>query len=308
MIPNCVLGIEQFATEIELMTGKRPGIIWKTTFLVLAPVSCLFHYSIMRSRKPKTARSSLNFRINSLRSSFVLASSVKSSSLQKLLMFLLPIYCNYSENVYKMLISKLFSSYGKEYTQEIRQKIMGTSLNDSARVFNGWHYWLAQTEIGIPLNGDEIRQYLGELGSVHFRHIPGVERLIRHLHKHGIPMGYATSSGLEEHQMKTESHRELFSLFSHGLCVPNDSEVLRGKPYPDCYQVCANRFRNPPSDCLVFEDSINGAWAGIRAGMQVVWIPDQVVQDNQLDMQVKLRIDSFENFKPEKVGLPPYLG
>ncbi|XP_036355768.1 sodium- and chloride-dependent glycine transporter 2-like [Octopus sinensis] len=36
-----ILGFEKFATEIELMVGKRPGIIWKTTFLVLTPVSCL---------------------------------------------------------------------------------------------------------------------------------------------------------------------------------------------------------------------------------------------------------------------------
>jgi hypothetical protein len=45
--------------------------------------------------------------------------------------------------------------------------------------------------------------------------LPGVERLIRHLHAHGVPMAVATSSHARHYELKTRLHRDLFGLFTH---------------------------------------------------------------------------------------------
>ncbi len=42
----------------------------------------------------------------------------------------------------------------------------------------------------------------------------GAEALVRHLVRHGVPVALATSSHRRHYDLKTQQHRELFSLFS----------------------------------------------------------------------------------------------
>lgn len=47
--------------------------------------------------------------------------------------------------------------------------------------------------------------------------LPGVERLIKHLHANGVPMAVATSSHQRGFLLKTSKHRELFGLFGQHI-------------------------------------------------------------------------------------------
>jgi len=47
-----------------------------------------------------------------------------------------------------------------------------------------------------------------------------------------------------------------------------------GKPAPDPFLLAARRLGVPPEECLVFEDTENGAKAAIAAGMDYVIVPD----------------------------------
>jgi len=73
---------------------------------------------------------------------------------------------------------------------------------------------------------------------------PGAEKLIRHLHAHGVPMALATGSSQPKMKCKTANHEELFSLFQHAVFGTGDPEVTRPKPAPDSYIVCAARFKS----------------------------------------------------------------
>ena len=73
--------------------------------------------------------------------------------------------------------------------------------------------------------------------------------MVRHLHKHNIPICVATGSNKSSYEMKTSKHTQLFSLFQHAVFSSDDKEVKHGKPAPDCFLVAARRFPDhPPPD------------------------------------------------------------
>ena len=50
----------------------------------------------------------------------------------------------------------------------------------------------------------------------------------------------------------------------------DDPNVDKGKPEPDIFLECWKKFGYPPKDqILVFEDSLNGIYGAINAGMNV---------------------------------------
>jgi len=136
--------------------------------------------------------------------------------------------------------------------------------------------------------------------------LPGAERLVRELASKKIPMAVATSSPRATFEMKTQNHKDLFSLFHHVVCGSSDPEVKAGKPAPDIFQVCASRF-DPPlphsASCLVLEDSPAGVRAALAADMRCLMVPDLRMFDTpeHIPAGVTLVIKSLEELTPEQL-------
>lgn len=131
--------------------------------------------------------------------------------------------------------------YGKEYTKDIRLKILGTPEKDTARI--------AVTEMGLPLSPEEFLVIYKEKGRKELQNLvlmPGAKELVRHLYKNGIPLAVATSSSQESMELKTKNHQDIFKSFHHIVCGSTDLEVKNGKPAPDIFLVCASRFPDKP--------------------------------------------------------------
>ena len=100
----------------------------------------------------------------------------------------------------------------------------------------------------------------------------GVVATLDHVATAQLPMAVVSSS----------SHRWVDGwLEKLGLAGFFQTTVCRGdaeriKPAPDLFLEAANRLNLPPAECLVIEDSLNGAKAAKAAGMSAWAIPNRV--------------------------------
>ncbi|KAF8413750.1 hypothetical protein HHK36_001743 [Tetracentron sinense] len=132
--------------------------------------------------------------------------------------------------------------------------------------------------------------------------LPGANRLIRHLHKHGVPLALASNSirrNIETKVSHQQGWKEFFSV------IIGSDEVNSGKPSPDIFLEAARRMSVDADRCLVIEDSLVGVTAAKAAGMKVVAVPSLQAQADRYSIANSV-LHSLLEFRPELWGLPPF--
>lgn len=207
-----------------------------------------------------------------------------------------------TESIYTVAQQAVLKDFGRDFTFELKAKMMGKKALDAARV--------CVEELGLQdqLTPEEFLEkreaVLDELFPTAAA-MPGAERLVRHLHAAGVPIAVATSSHSRHFELKTQRHADLFALFDH---VITGDMVANGKPAPEIFLKAAAAFppdRAPaaPSACLVFEDAPVGVAAAVAAGMPAVLVPDPRLDVKSVAGAAAV-LRSLEDFVPEQWGLP----
>ena len=129
--------------------------------------------------------------------------------------------------------------------------------------------------------------------------IPGAEELLADFKRHGVKMALVTSSGEDKMKQVYRIHPEFKDYFN---TVITAKDVSRSKPAPDCYLQGASFFSVPVSQCVVFEDSLNGLCAGRKAGMFVVGLTTTLSYEI-VARQADLIIPDFLTFTYESFEL-----
>ncbi len=101
----------------------------------------------------------------------------------------------------------------------------------------------------------------------HVKPIDGAVDFTRYLSEKRIPLAVGSSAPRVnvEFVLNWLGIRDLF-----GNCVVAGDEVVRGKPAPDIFLLCAEKLGEDPKRCVVIDDSRSGVNAGYAAGMTTI--------------------------------------
>lgn len=134
--------------------------------------------------------------------------------------------------------------------------------------------------------------------------LPGVDRLVRHLHAAGVPIAVATSSPGDLLAAKSSRHVPFFALF--GAVVHADM-VAAGKPAPDLFLEAARRLGVPAAGCVAVEDAPAGVVSAKAAGMVAVALPNEAVgRPAYATAGADIYLDRIDEMPLEQLGLPSW--
>lgn len=122
----------------------------------------------------------------------------------------------------------------------------------------------------FPGKQEEVSSLLYELErKMKYEWLPGAHELLFWLKNNDIPTALVTSSNDIKMQHLREELPELESLFT---AIVTGDKVSKSKPDPEGYLLGADLLKCKPSNCVVFEDSLQGVKAGKASGAYVIGI------------------------------------
>ncbi|CAN5125721.1 HAD family hydrolase [soil metagenome] len=170
----------------------------------------------------------------------------------------------HSNPVHKETIKDFFIKYNQEVSNTfLEERVWGRTNKE----------WIPEVFGNVSVDrteqlADEKEQMFRDRFDPHSAFIPGIKEFIKELNNYGVRTAVATSAPGENAEfILTELKiKEYFSV------ILDSSDVDKGKPEPQVYLKAAERLRFPASQCIVFEDSLAGVEAGVRAGAKVVGV------------------------------------
>ena len=194
--------------------------------------------------------------------------------------------------MWKNIDIEYLGRFGIPLPPTLQQEIEGKSFSETAAYF--------KEQFQIPRTIEEIKNDWNQMAWEKYEKEvtvkEGVFEFLTYLKERGVKTGIATSNSIQLTEMVLEK-RGLASYFDE---VHTSCEVERGKPYPDVYELVADRLGVQPEHCLVFEDVIHGILAGKAARMKVCAVYDEysVAQDEEKKRLADYYINSYKELKP----------
>lgn len=125
----------------------------------------------------------------------------------------------------------------------------------------------------------------------------GLHYILEFFKSRQFKIGLASSSPMRVIQSVLK-HLDIKEYFDAVYSAEHESY---GKPHPAVYLSCADELISSPSECIVFEDSVNGMIAGKAARMKVVAVPEPHNRKDPRYSLADLQLKSLRDFTEEKL-------
>ena len=160
-------------------------------------------------------------------------------------------------------------------------EVFPTGVPDLERVIKGCTLTSILTTYFPENQREEVKEMLYRLeGEMRYYYAPGGREILLRAREAGIPAALVTSSDDIKMSHLYEQIPELRGMFT---AIVTAGDISRSKPDPEGYLLGASRLGLDASQCIVFEDSLQGLEAGRRAGAHLVAIASTLGRDRVAD-------------------------
>ena len=120
---------------------------------------------------------------------------------------------------------------------------------------------------------------------------PGAIEALDWLKEHGILRAVATATDME----RTMRYLGSLGLDTHFDKICSAADCKFGKPAPDVYLKAVEQLGLKPSECIAVEDAPNGILSASRAGLNVVFVPDQRESEPEVEHLCMTKIKTLDD-------------
>lgn len=198
-----------------------------------------------------------------------------------------------TEKYFKVFWRQAAAKFGYTMSEEQALQLRSLGRPNGPALLREW--------FGEEFDYIKVRDYRRELMKEHLKHTeletkPGAEQALQQLKKEGYCIALATATPIE----RAVEQLKLAGLSSYFDEIVSAVQVEHGKPAPDVYLFACQKLGVQPEDAFAVEDSPNGALSAIRAGLKVIFVPDQSQPDAELSKQLYACIPSLQEL-PETI-------
>jgi HAD superfamily hydrolase (TIGR01509 family) len=169
-----------------------------------------------------------------------------------------------SERLYWEVERALARSFHKEVQDETLWKMMGRRPIEGLRIF--------VQDVGLPISAEEALAFRDARMREKYRNeseaMPGLFHILDTFYG---KLKLAVCTGAQREFMEIVLDR--LKIRQKFALLQASDEIKQGKPDPEIYLTTCAKLGSEPGQCIVLEDSSNGALAGKRAGCYTIGVP-----------------------------------
>lgn len=199
-----------------------------------------------------------------------------------------------SEPYWKIAEKICFGKLGLTLTDELLRQVMGFRLTE---VVEHWYNYQPWGEKNFEAVEADVLVTVKQLIIENANALPGVIQTLELCKNNGYKIALASSSAMSLINVVVDklNIRHYFDLLVSAEFEPY------GKPHPSVFLTTAQKLNVLPTECLVFEDSVNGMIAAKAARMKCIVVPELDKQEEPYWQLANFKLVSLEEFKLEMV-------
>jgi len=199
-----------------------------------------------------------------------------------------------SEPYWKIAEKICFGKLGLTLTDELLRQVMGFRLSE---VVEHWYNYQPWGEKNFEAVEGDVLETVKQLIIENANALPGVIQTLEFCKNNGYKIALASSSAMSLINVVVDklNIRHYFDLLVSAEFEPY------GKPHPSVFLTTAKKLNVLPTECLVFEDSVNGMIAAKAARMKCIVVPELEKQEELYWQLANFKLVSLEEFKLEMV-------
>ncbi len=194
-----------------------------------------------------------------------------------------------SEPYWKIAEKICFGKLGLQLDDELLRQVMGFRLSE---VVEHWYNYQAWGEKNFEAVEADVLSTVKQLIQENANALPGVIQTLELCKTNGFKIALASSSAMSLIDVVVDklNIRQYFDLLVSAEFEPY------GKPHPSVFLTTAKQLNVLPTECLIFEDSVNGMIAAKAARMQCIVVPEAEKQHEAYWKLANHQLSSLANF------------